>query len=222
MLLLCARVWLLLSAAGCCTQQAVEYSSRLSAPQRAANLRAFAAGDAQVLVCSDAMTRGMDVPDVANVINYDAPVYVKTYVHRAGRTARAGRSGQVVTLLRDKVRMLEVLGFERLYKSACRVFLVSLCIFDDSGKLVHKRGLEVNYVVDFQMHIIRRMSSISKTCCARQTTTTCSSGRCPERRWTSCEGLSMQLCRQCRCGGQEMVFSARCMHCLIQDALQGG
>jgi len=41
-------------------------------------------------VCSDAMTRGMDVEGVHNVINYDAPVYVKTYVHRAGRTARAG------------------------------------------------------------------------------------------------------------------------------------
>lgn len=81
----------------------MEYSSRLSASQRAANLRAFSAGQAQVLVCSDAMTRGMDVPEVANVINYDAPVYVKTYVHRAGRTARAGRNGQVVTLLRDKV-----------------------------------------------------------------------------------------------------------------------
>lgn len=36
------------------------------------------------------MTRGMDVVGVQNVINYDAPVYVKTYVHRAGRTARAG------------------------------------------------------------------------------------------------------------------------------------
>lgn len=44
----------------------------------------------QVLVCSDAMTRGMDVAGVQNVVNYDAPVYVKTYVHRAGRTARAG------------------------------------------------------------------------------------------------------------------------------------
>jgi hypothetical protein len=46
----------------------------------------------KVLVCSDAMTRGMDVEGVANVVNYDAPVYVKTYVHRAGRTARAGEA----------------------------------------------------------------------------------------------------------------------------------
>ena len=43
-------------------------------------------------MCSDAMTRGMDVAGVAAVVNYDAPVYVKTYVHRAGRTARAGEA----------------------------------------------------------------------------------------------------------------------------------
>lgn len=58
-----------------------------------------------MLVASDAMTRGMDVEDVANVINYDAPVYAKTYVHRAGRTARAGRPGTVITLLRSEVRL---------------------------------------------------------------------------------------------------------------------
>lgn len=56
----------------------------------------------QVLVCSDAMTRGMDVAGVAVVINYDTPVYVKTYVHRAGRTARAGATGSVYTLLRHE------------------------------------------------------------------------------------------------------------------------
>ncbi len=96
-------VWLLLRAAPCCTQLVVEYSSRLSVAQRTANLRSFINHEAHVLICSDAMTRGMDVSDVANVINYDAPVYVKTYVHRAGRTARAGRGGRVVTLLRDEV-----------------------------------------------------------------------------------------------------------------------
>lgn len=48
----------------------------------------------QVLVCSDAMTRGMDVEGVGAVVNYDAPVYAKTYVHRAGRTARAGEPSQ--------------------------------------------------------------------------------------------------------------------------------
>lgn len=53
-----------------------------------------------MLVSSDAMTRGMDVEGVRNVINYDMPPYIKTYIHRAGRTARAGQSGCCFTLLR--------------------------------------------------------------------------------------------------------------------------
>lgn len=57
------------------------------------------AGRVQVLVASDAMTRGMDVEGVANVVNYDVPVYAKTYVHRVGRTARAGEAGRAFTLL---------------------------------------------------------------------------------------------------------------------------
>ena len=57
----------------------------------------------QVLIASDAMTRGMDVEGVAQVVNYDAPVYAKTYVHRCGRTARAGRAGRALTLLRKQV-----------------------------------------------------------------------------------------------------------------------
>lgn len=70
----------------------VEFSSHIPAKQRMLNLQRFKSGSATVLVASDAMTRGMDVENVANIINYDAPVYAKTYVHRAGRTARAGRS----------------------------------------------------------------------------------------------------------------------------------
>lgn len=65
-------------------------------------LAAFRNGDAQVLVASDAMTRGMDVEGVLNVVNYDVPVYAKTYVHRVGRTARAGRPGCAYTLMRKE------------------------------------------------------------------------------------------------------------------------
>ena len=56
----------------------------------------------RVLVASDGMTRGMDFPSVSCIVNYDMPVHVRTYVHRAGRTARAGAAGQVVTLLRSE------------------------------------------------------------------------------------------------------------------------
>jgi superfamily II DNA/RNA helicase len=79
-----------------------EYSGRVDRREREQTIRRFEAGETQVLVCSDAITRGIDIPNVELVINYDAPVYAKTYVHRAGRTARAGREGKVVTMLRKE------------------------------------------------------------------------------------------------------------------------
>ncbi|KAI4370962.1 hypothetical protein MLD38_019248 [Melastoma candidum] len=76
-----------------------EYSGLQRQSVRSKTLKAFRKGDVQVLVSSDAMTRGMDVEGVKNVINYDMPPYIKTYIHRAGRTARAGQTGRCITLL---------------------------------------------------------------------------------------------------------------------------
>lgn len=67
-----------------------------------------------VLVASDAATRGLDVEGVTAVVNYDAPVYTKTYVHRAGRTARAGRAGEVYTMLRKE----DVKHFKEMLRKA--------------------------------------------------------------------------------------------------------
>ena len=48
------------------------------------------------------MARGMDIDGVKYVISYDPPTYIKTYVHRIGRTARAGKVGSAITLLQKK------------------------------------------------------------------------------------------------------------------------
>jgi ATP-dependent RNA helicase DDX51/DBP6 len=81
-----------------------EFSSAIDAKQRAATLRRCRNTEREngvsVIVCSDGMSRGMDLPSVAAVINYDVPAYAKTYVHRCGRTARAGRQGTAVSLLK--------------------------------------------------------------------------------------------------------------------------
>lgn len=82
--------------------QVAEYSSHVTPAQRATTLAAFKSGSVKVLVTSDAMARGMDVASVANVVNYDPPAYPKTYIHRAGRTARAGQTGAVYTLLKPE------------------------------------------------------------------------------------------------------------------------
>ncbi|KAJ9548828.1 hypothetical protein OSB04_021371 [Centaurea solstitialis] len=91
-----------------------EYSGHQHQTVRSKTLRAFREGVIQVVVSSDAMTRGMDVEGVRNVINYDKPPYIKTYIHRAGRTARAGNSGRCFTLLHED----EVKGFKKLLKKA--------------------------------------------------------------------------------------------------------
>ena len=51
------------------------------------------------LICSDLIARGIDLPSVTHVISYDAPVDMRKYVHRVGRTARAGREGTAWTLV---------------------------------------------------------------------------------------------------------------------------
>jgi superfamily II DNA/RNA helicase len=66
---------------------------------RMAALDAFRAGDVQLLVCSDVAARGLDIPDVSHVINYDAPHHSEDYVHRIGRTGRAGKSGVALTIV---------------------------------------------------------------------------------------------------------------------------
>ena len=79
-----------------------EYSAATTPKDREHTLAEFRQKRCDILVCSDAITRGIDIQGVDTVINYDTPVYAKTYVHRAGRTARAGKKGSVITLLKKE------------------------------------------------------------------------------------------------------------------------
>ncbi len=66
---------------------------------RMVSLDAFKNGAIDVLVCSDVAARGLDIPDVSHVFNYDVPTHPEDYVHRIGRTGRAGRLGTALTLV---------------------------------------------------------------------------------------------------------------------------
>ncbi|KZS52112.1 MULTISPECIES: DEAD/DEAH box helicase [Rhizobium] len=62
-------------------------------------LQSFRDGNLQLLVASDVAARGLDIPDVSHVFNFDVPIHSEDYVHRIGRTGRAGRSGAAFTLV---------------------------------------------------------------------------------------------------------------------------
>lgn len=72
-----------------------------SQDQREETLEYFRNGTYQILVASDVAARGLDIPDVTHVINYDCPAKIENYTHRIGRTGRAGRSGIATTFLTD-------------------------------------------------------------------------------------------------------------------------
>ena len=68
----------------------------------------FKAGSVDILVCTDVAARGLDVPRVSHVVNYDIPYDTEAYVHRIGRTGRAGREGTAITFVaRNDSRMLQ-------------------------------------------------------------------------------------------------------------------
>jgi ATP-dependent RNA helicase RhlE len=84
-----------------------------SQPQREAALRGFKDGRTRVLVATDIAARGIDVDSISHVINYDVPNAPEDYVHRIGRTGRAGNRGRAITLV-TPVEELSMRAIERL------------------------------------------------------------------------------------------------------------
>jgi superfamily II DNA/RNA helicase len=78
---------------------AVALHGDLDQPARMAALDAFRNGEAKLLVASDVAARGLDIPDVSHVFNFDVPHHPDDYVHRIGRTGRAGKSGTAITIV---------------------------------------------------------------------------------------------------------------------------
>jgi ATP-dependent RNA helicase RhlE len=73
-------------------------------------LRAFKAGESRIMVASDVAARGLDVQDISHVINFDIPSLAEEYVHRIGRTARAGKEGTALSFVsaKEKERFADI------------------------------------------------------------------------------------------------------------------
>lgn len=85
--------------------RAVQIHGDRSQGQRNAALAGFRAKRFRVMVATDLAARGLDIPDVSHVINFDLPDETENYIHRVGRTARMGKSGEAITLVTPEERV---------------------------------------------------------------------------------------------------------------------
>jgi len=81
-----------------CGHTAAELHSDRTLPQRRSALAGFKTGEYRILIATDIAARGIDVKEISLVINYDIPQHAEDYVHRIGRTGRAGHQGRAITL----------------------------------------------------------------------------------------------------------------------------
>jgi len=87
-----------------CELKAAELHGNLTQAQRMSALQSFREQEVDYLICTNLVARGIDVPNVQTVINMFFPKNLKTYVHRVGRTARAGKIGTAITLVGEDKR----------------------------------------------------------------------------------------------------------------------
>ncbi|NKI95064.1 DEAD/DEAH box helicase [Rhizobacter sp. SG703] len=107
-----------------------------SQDERLKALDAFKRGEVDVLVCTDVAARGLDIADLPAVFNFDVPFNAEDYVHRIGRTGRAGASGLAVTLVtRDDTRLVS--DIEKLIKKKIEIEPIEL---DDARPRVADRA----------------------------------------------------------------------------------
>jgi superfamily II DNA/RNA helicase len=83
-------------------------------PARTAALEQFRKNEVTLLVASDVAARGLDIPEVSHIYNFDVPVHPDDYVHRIGRTGRAGRTGTAITLVAGSNDAKAVAAIEKL------------------------------------------------------------------------------------------------------------
>jgi ATP-dependent RNA helicase RhlE len=96
-----------------------------SQDERLKSLAAFKAGEVDLLVATDVAARGLDIADLPAVFNFDVPFNAEDYVHRIGRTGRAGASGMAVTLVtRDDTRLMS--DIEKLIKKTVELEAIDL------------------------------------------------------------------------------------------------
>ncbi|KAL8273409.1 hypothetical protein Esti_002654 [Eimeria stiedai] len=111
---------------------------QMTQPQRIGALAKFRAGGVRVLVTTEVGSRGLDIPFMDLVLNFDVPLSSKDYIHRVGRTARAGRSGRALTL----VTQYDVEPYQRIEFALEKKLEEYPDLPEEKAMAFHERALE--------------------------------------------------------------------------------
>ncbi|BGP21405.1 nucleolar DEAD-box protein required for synthesis of 60S ribosomal subunit [Rhodotorula toruloides] len=106
------RMKILFSLFGKGLEKSDELHGDLTQEQRLRSLKRFRDGEARFLLATDLASRGLDIKGIENVINYEMPKSIEIYLHRVGRTARAGQKGRALTLVGESDRKLVKLAMK--------------------------------------------------------------------------------------------------------------
>ena len=131
---------------------AIPIHGQLTQAHRLGALNKFKTGDRNILIATDVASRGLDIPAVDVVINFDVPSHSKDYIHRVGRTARAGRSGKSITL----VSQYDIEMYQRIEELIGKKLDLYPNVQEEAISILQER------VQEAQRHAIIQMKEIEK------------------------------------------------------------
>ncbi len=137
--------------------EAVCLHGKLTQGKRLGALNKFKAGKSNILVATDVASRGLDIPNVDVVINFDIPSHGKDYIHRVGRTARAGRAGRSISF----VTQYDVESFQHL-ESIIGFKLAQFPIEEESALILLERVSESQRIAARELKEINERQKGSK------------------------------------------------------------
>ncbi|KAM0793768.1 hypothetical protein ACM66B_001186 [Microbotryomycetes sp. NB124-2] len=140
------RMKILFSLYGQGLERSDELHGDLTQEQRLTSLRRFREGESAFLLATDLASRGLDIKGIENVINYEMPKSIEIYLHRVGRTARAGKKGRALTLVGEEDRKLVKLAMKHAPPESIKQRSIPVDVVSATAKQLKALEAEVKEV----------------------------------------------------------------------------